>query len=480
MQLWRCLQAVKRKNNDLNSSLEVIPFRESKLTHLLMPILTRAGLGGVAMIACVNPQGDDYDETLSILGNASIASKIREFADVGRVASQTVPTTAPATNVITLPTTSAKPIRMEDLKEYKDKHSKETDNNSTSSSILGLKRRRHESAVGAKVLNTTAGAKKLSTSATHGAKSNKDPLAASKEIDVPITASISVDKEEEEGSERKRLRREIDYLKETNQTLMQQNMNKENEIREEMSKEMMLRSSGLLSKISDLQKQLSVYETQSINDIMTKSVKKAKQSQLTLENEDMIVQLQEAEDEIERIKVEYEYELNRLRYENQKLKEEITKLKGTTAGGKKRKNSKQKNNQENESDNMVVVDGKKSPKNSNSPNRSPLSPIDNSPKVNSNPNTQRSASPKKFPTFATNNEENLVMKSMPPNKNHPVNPNNSSNNDKNSPQRLRTGNIFFGSPSSSANNHVAAAANENAKPATGTYFTRLRSQLIRL
>jgi hypothetical protein len=45
-----------------------IPFRESKLTHLLMPQLCRAGLSGVAMIACVNPQVDDYDETLSILG----------------------------------------------------------------------------------------------------------------------------------------------------------------------------------------------------------------------------------------------------------------------------------------------------------------------------------------------------------------------------------------------------------------------------
>ena len=47
---------------------DIIPFRESKLTHLLMPQLCRAGLAGVAMIACVNPQGDDYDETLSILG----------------------------------------------------------------------------------------------------------------------------------------------------------------------------------------------------------------------------------------------------------------------------------------------------------------------------------------------------------------------------------------------------------------------------
>lgn len=54
---------MKKKNTEGS-----IPFRESKLTHLLMPQLCRAGLTGVAMIACVNPQVDDYDETLSILG----------------------------------------------------------------------------------------------------------------------------------------------------------------------------------------------------------------------------------------------------------------------------------------------------------------------------------------------------------------------------------------------------------------------------
>ena len=56
------------QNTDLGSSQEIIPFRESKLTHLLMPILNRAGMSGTAMIACVNPQVDDYDETISILG----------------------------------------------------------------------------------------------------------------------------------------------------------------------------------------------------------------------------------------------------------------------------------------------------------------------------------------------------------------------------------------------------------------------------
>ena len=107
MQLWRCLQGMKRKGIEQGSSSsssssnagvagasnatasnDIIPFRESKLTHLLMPLLTRCGLNGVAMIACVNPQIDDYDETLSILGNASLACKIKELTDLGRTATQ--------------------------------------------------------------------------------------------------------------------------------------------------------------------------------------------------------------------------------------------------------------------------------------------------------------------------------------------------------------------------------------------------------
>jgi Kinesin motor domain len=57
-----------------SSAGDIIPFRESKLTHLLMPLLSRTGLEGVAMVVCVNPQPDDYDETLTILGKLTILS----------------------------------------------------------------------------------------------------------------------------------------------------------------------------------------------------------------------------------------------------------------------------------------------------------------------------------------------------------------------------------------------------------------------
>jgi Kinesin motor domain len=94
MKLWRCLQGMKRKSSDAATAAnggsagsgassssssataggDIIPFRESKLTHLLMPLLSRTGLEGVAMVVCVNPQPDDYDETLTILGKLPISA----------------------------------------------------------------------------------------------------------------------------------------------------------------------------------------------------------------------------------------------------------------------------------------------------------------------------------------------------------------------------------------------------------------------
>ena len=82
MKLWRCLQGMKKKANDSGSGLDIIPYRESKLTYLLMPDIAKAGLNGVAMITCINPQVEDYDETISILSNASLAFKIKEIVEV--------------------------------------------------------------------------------------------------------------------------------------------------------------------------------------------------------------------------------------------------------------------------------------------------------------------------------------------------------------------------------------------------------------
>lgn len=291
------------------------------------------------------------------------------------------------------------------------------------------------------------------------------------------------------------MKREIEILKETNNHLFLQNINKEQEIREEVSKEMMLRSSGLLNKISELQSQLSLYENKTLGtDLLTKSVKKARKEQNDMMEIEAFHQLQEAEDEIERLKVEYEYEIQKLKYENNKLKEEIQKLKSgstttTTAGAtKKRKNSKQKD--ENENANIMEPSAtemilKKSPV-ADSPTRSPLSPITNtSPNIvvvtatnkDANNNLKRANSPKKLIL-----EENPMI---PPPLKHSHSTNSTFHShakEKQSPQRLRMGNNLLNSgnaenkPISTSNNGQMA----NNGNGNGTYFTRLRSQLIRL
>ena len=63
MHLWRCLDGI-RSNKNISS----IPLRDSKLTHLLLPSFLQSGLGNVVMIASVSAHVDDYEETLSILG----------------------------------------------------------------------------------------------------------------------------------------------------------------------------------------------------------------------------------------------------------------------------------------------------------------------------------------------------------------------------------------------------------------------------
>jgi hypothetical protein len=439
--------------------MEIIPFRESKLTHLLMPSLTRAGLSGVSMIACVNPQAEDYDETISILGNACVASKIKEFSDIGKIATQTVPREKenPPPAPVQPTTTVASLV-----------------SGTTVNSILGAKRKRPDSSVATKTL----GKKTISASTLPDTNkdnhSNKSSLMNEDEADI-------------DGSERKRMKKEILSLKQMNDQLVFQNVVKEKEIREEMSHEMMHRSSGLLNKISDLQKQLSTYETRSIgNDLINKSVKKAQQNQLSLENASMIHQLQEAEEEIERIKVEYEYELNRMKYENIRLKEELQQLKNSNShGGIKRQLSKQKlTSDENYQVNIGGgIEKGKSPQ--KSPSRSPLSPLstNNSPQLNPVANMLRSVSPTKKVQLFASNENNLEVKSVPVINNNNNNNNNGqlNNKEKNSPQRAK--NAFSpANPSNPTSNNVVNASNKAANGNNSnnnnngkTYFTRLRS-----
>jgi Kinesin motor domain len=74
MTLMRCLTAM-RENQVSNKG--VVPFRESKLTHLFMGHLTGPGASRTSMIVNVNPAACDFDETQHVLGYAVVAKNVQ-------------------------------------------------------------------------------------------------------------------------------------------------------------------------------------------------------------------------------------------------------------------------------------------------------------------------------------------------------------------------------------------------------------------
>ena len=76
MNLSACLRALKQ-NQSSNSSRSMVPFHDSKLTHLIMGHLTGNSASRTRMIVNVNPYVADFDETHHVLAYAADARSIR-------------------------------------------------------------------------------------------------------------------------------------------------------------------------------------------------------------------------------------------------------------------------------------------------------------------------------------------------------------------------------------------------------------------
>jgi hypothetical protein len=275
----------------------------------------------------VNPQVDDYDETLTILGNASLASKIREFADVGRVAAHSQ---APPSHFQTASLASSGPLAVSasgtatagtaagvgTTRAAASKIEEKTLANATTAAGAKRKRADHNTTVTAKETRATRKTSKSSTAHVASAKTSLESIP-----DLLETTTES-DQQPAVESERKRLRREVQDLQESNAQLVSQSYSRESEIRAEVSQEMVLRSTHLLTQIQELRNKLSRYEMQQVDDV-TKSVRKVHNKQLLAAQEDALNDLQEAEDEIERLKTEHEIEVFKLKAENKKLSTDL-------------------------------------------------------------------------------------------------------------------------------------------------------------
>ncbi|XP_046389845.1 kinesin-like protein KIF23 [Ischnura elegans] len=72
MTLRTCFEFLRE--NQANGTSKVIPYRQSRLTHLFKTYFD--GEGQVKMIVCVNPKADDYDETVHVLKFAEMSQEI--------------------------------------------------------------------------------------------------------------------------------------------------------------------------------------------------------------------------------------------------------------------------------------------------------------------------------------------------------------------------------------------------------------------
>eukprot|EP00978_Attheya_sp_CCMP212_P048485 scaffold527841_cov47-Attheya_sp.AAC.1 len=77
MKLMRCLQLMLKKQQDTNESNSIIPFRESKLTHLFMNHLMGPSASRTCMVVNANPAAADFDETQHVLSYGTVTRSIQ-------------------------------------------------------------------------------------------------------------------------------------------------------------------------------------------------------------------------------------------------------------------------------------------------------------------------------------------------------------------------------------------------------------------
>ena len=69
--LWHCSHALTTL---LCYFLQIVPYRDSKLTHLFKNFFD--GEGKVRMIVCVSPKSDDYDESIHVMKFAEVTQEV--------------------------------------------------------------------------------------------------------------------------------------------------------------------------------------------------------------------------------------------------------------------------------------------------------------------------------------------------------------------------------------------------------------------
>lgn len=248
-------------------------------------------------------------------GNASIACKIREIADLGRTSSMLIPSSrsstlfaAPALASASAGAAGGGAVSVTAMSSGPEESTKSV----IRVGIVEQKKRKLE-ASGKASLTTTS--HRESTLTMKEKKAGELSLKSS--LPLPDeTVSVS-----DLCEENKRLKKEFERMEEENRALLTDQLSREATIRMEVSLEMAERSADLLEQIQNLQRQL--YEKEdSINEV-SKSCKKLKQRNLRIAHEDSLKSVREAEDEMERTKMKYEEEISKLKEEKKILIQQL-------------------------------------------------------------------------------------------------------------------------------------------------------------
>uniref|UniRef100_A0A1A9Z737 Kinesin-like protein n=1 Tax=Glossina pallidipes TaxID=7398 RepID=A0A1A9Z737_GLOPL len=75
MTLRTCLAYLRENQQQTNAAPKMIPYRDSKITHLFKNYFD--GEGQVSMIVCINPRAEDYDENAQVLKFAEMSQEVQ-------------------------------------------------------------------------------------------------------------------------------------------------------------------------------------------------------------------------------------------------------------------------------------------------------------------------------------------------------------------------------------------------------------------
>ena len=291
MNLMTCLRAMKN-NQATNNGRSMVPFRDSKLTHMFMGHLTGASASRTSMIVNVNPSIADFDETQRVLLYAVDARSVRidhnEYnKKTMEIQSADVIAKSKAAHTHD---ESGRPLKSRSKSKTKSPPKKIAKLAKKLSPRAALARRREVQAV-----------RKKATASGETRKITK--VAGSKR---KLEMEVSSLQDELEKSRRKAAKYEEDA------SAFQQQLEKcETDIREELAEETAAQIEFMRQQHDDIVKKLK-QRIQNASQTPSKSAKKADIDKANMFIDQLLDKVEEGEEESRRMKEEYEEALENL------------------------------------------------------------------------------------------------------------------------------------------------------------------------